>query len=480
MIESMPIDTIDILVIFGYLLGVIGIGYYASRKVKTSADYAVAGRQFNLPILSGTLIGSTIGAAATMGKAGKTFEAGYAVLYASLAYLVGYLFLAILAPKLRAANIDSLPDVLQRRFGPGMRIMAAVILLIVVVPMVSIQLIACALIVTKFMPDLGLGYGEVIILAAIIIVLYTLLGGLLAVAYTDLAQVIIMMFGLGLLLPIFLALDLGSMSAIKAALEPPTAGWLGGLSPGYVISFFPIFTAFVVIDAGSWQRIAAAKNAEDLRPAMLITAGFYGFWSILVVGLGVVAFNTYPDLASPDSAIPQMVMDYMPPVFKGICLAAIIALIMSTADSLLLIAGTTVSWDCIRVIRPETADKKLLRIGRVTIMVAGVLSVLFALSKIPLFDINALSLAVFVSGLFVPIMAALFYKKATSAGAVAASITGIVVVLGLYGMQLGFGINMPLQPIIIGLSLSAAMFVLVSQLTYKNARITAPVLTPVK
>ena len=56
MIESMPIDTIDILVIFGYLLGVIGIGYYASRKVKTSADYAVAGRQFNLPILSGTLI----------------------------------------------------------------------------------------------------------------------------------------------------------------------------------------------------------------------------------------------------------------------------------------------------------------------------------------------------------------------------------------------------------------------------------------
>ena len=213
---------------------------------------------------------------------------------------------------------------------------------------------------------------------------------------------------------------------------------------------------------------------------MLITAGFYGFWSILVVGLGVVAFNTYPDLASPDSAIPQMVMDYMPPVFKGICLAAIIALIMSTADSLLLIAGTTVSWDYIRVIRPETADKKLLRISRVTIMVAGVLSVLFALSKIPLFDINALSLAVFVSGLFVPIMAALFYKKATSAGAVAASITGIVVVLGLYGMQLGLGINMPLQPIIIGLSLSAAMFVLVSQLTYKNARITAPVLTPVK
>ena len=225
----MAVEIIDGLVILAYLVGIVGVGYYASTKVKTSTDYAVAGRSMKFPVLCGTLIGTTIGAAATMGKAGKAYEAGYAVLYASIAYMLGYALMAFFASRLRAARIDSMPDILQRRYGPAMRITGAVILLLAAIPVVGIQLIASGLIVTQFLPNLGLTFTHVVVIAAVVIVVYTLLGGLLAVALTDLLQVAIMVLGIGILLPLILLLDLGSVQAVRDVLVPPTGGWLGGL-----------------------------------------------------------------------------------------------------------------------------------------------------------------------------------------------------------------------------------------------------------
>jgi hypothetical protein len=232
----MAIDIVDGMVILVYLLAIVGVGYYASTRVKSSADYAVAGRSMSFPVLCGTLIGTTIGAAATMGKAGKAYEAGFAVLYASIAYMVGYALMAFFASRLRSANIDSMPDVLQRRYGKSMRIVGAVILLLAAVPVMGIQLTACGLIVTQFLPDLGIGFTEAVIIAAIVIVVYTLLGGLLAVALTDLMQVGIMFLGIGVLLPLLLFFEVGTLEGVKAVLEPPVDGWLGGLDLAYTLS----------------------------------------------------------------------------------------------------------------------------------------------------------------------------------------------------------------------------------------------------
>jgi solute:Na+ symporter, SSS family len=472
----MAIEVIDGLVILLYLMGIVGVGYYASTKVHSSADYAVAGRSMKFPVLCGTLIGTTIGAAATLGKAGKAYDAGYAVLYASIAYMLGYALMAFFASRLRTANIDSMPDILQRRYGGAMRILGACIMLLAAIPVVGIQLIACGLIVTQFLPDLGLTFTHVVVIAAIVIVVYTLLGGLLAVALTDLLQVAIMVLGIGILLPLILVLDLGNAQAIRDVLVAPTEGWLGGLDLGYTLSFFPVFTAMVLIDPGVWQRIAAAERAEDLSPAMFLTAGFFGFWSVLVVGLGVVAFNLYPGLPEPDVAIPQMIVDYMPPVLKGICLAAIIALIMSTGDSMLLICGTTVSWDIVRVLRPDTADQTLLLISRMVILVVGLLSVMFALTRMPLFEVNFLALGVFVSGLFVPLMGALFYRRATTAGAIGATLAGAGSVIILQFMHFALGVTPPVQPILAGLGLSALVFFAVCHFTWSEHNATTPAL----
>ena len=472
----MAIEIVDGLVILIYLAVIVGVGFYASTKIKSSADYAVAGRSMKFPVLCGTLIGTTIGAAATMGKAGKAYEAGFAVLYASIAYMLGYVLMAFFASRLRAANIDSMPDVLQRRYGKTMRVVGAVILLLTAIPVVGIQLSACGLIVTQFLPDLGIGFTGAVVIAALVIVVYTLLGGLLAVAFTDLMQVGIMFLGIGIMLPLLLLFEVGDLDALKAVLVSPVEGWLGGLDLAYTLSFFPVFTAIVLIDPSVWQRIAAAKCAEDLRPAMFLTAGFFGFWSVLVVGLGVVAFNLYPGLSEADLAIPQMIVDYMPPVLKGICLAAIIALIMSTGDSMLLICGTTVSWDIVRVLRPGTQDKTLLLISRLVILVIGIVSVFFALLRIPLFEVNFMALGIFVSGLFMPVMGAIFYRHATTIGAVCATALGAGSFLGLQLMQFGLGITPPVQPILVGLGLGVAIYFIVCKFTWSADTATSPAL----
>jgi SSS family solute:Na+ symporter len=472
----MAIDIIDGLVILVYLLAIVSVGYYASTKVNSSADYAVAGRSMSFPVLCGTLIGTTIGAAATMGKAGKAYEAGFAVLFASVAYMLGYALMAFFASRLRAANIDSMPDVLERRYGKAMRIVGALILLLAAVPVMGIQLAACGLIVTQFLPDLGIGFTGAVVIAAAVIVVYTLLGGLLAVAFTDLMQVAIMFLGIGILLPLLLFFEVGTLEDMKAVLVPPVEGWLGGLDLAYTLSFFPVFTAMVLIDPSVWQRIAAAKSAEDLRPAMFLTAGFFGFWSVLVVGLGVVAFNLYPTLPEADLAIPQMIVDYMPPVLKGICLAAIIALIMSTGDSMLLICGTTVSWDIVRVLRPGTQDRTLLLISRLVILMVGIVSIFFALLRIPLFEVNFMALGIFVSGLFMPVMGAIFYRHATTIGAVCATVLGAGSFLGLQFMQFGLGITPPVQPILAGLGLGVAAYFIVCKFTWSEHAATAPAL----
>lgn len=435
-----------------FLLGMVAIGIYASKKIRNASDYAVAGRSLGLPMLSGTLIGSAIGASATFGKAGKAYEVGFIILASSIAYILGYLIFAWLGPRLRAAEIDSIPQVLQRRYGTPMRSIAAVILLMTVVTAFGAQLIAFGLMASSILASANVSYEQAVLGAAVIIVLYTLTGGLLAVAYTDLVQVVIMLIGVGIILPIAVFTDV-STSPTDLFAAPVDNPWTA-LDWKLLLAFVPTYMAFVLIDPSVWQRAAAAKSADDLRPAMLITSFVYAVWSLLIVILGVAAFNLYPGLGSGDEALPILILTHLPPVAKGLCLSAVMAIMMSTADSALLIAGTTFSGDLLKPAKPQLNDEQLLMATRAAITLIGVAGAIFALEQAPIFDVMMLSLAIFVSGLFVPVMAALFWRGVTSTGAIAAALTGASMQLLLYWLRKESIFDLGVEPILAALALS--------------------------
>jgi SSS family solute:Na+ symporter len=456
------LTSADQLIIALYFVGMIVVGLVVGKKVKSSDDYSVAGRSLKMPLLAGTLIGSAIGASATFGKAGKAYEVGFIILFSSLAYIFGYLAFAWLGPRLRAAGIDTIPQALHMRFGASMRSVAAVVLLLTLIAAFGAQLMAFGIMASTILAELGISYQQGVMIAAVVIVLYTLVGGLLAVAYTDLVQVIIMLIGIGIILPLSVAMDVGSQRDLGELLTPPVEHFWTALDWTYLLAFIPTYFAFVLIDPSVWQRTAAAKDVASIKPAMIITAVAYTFWSLVVVTLGVLAFNLYPGLSSGDEALPQLMLRHLPPIAKGLCLSAVMAIMMSTADSALLIAGTTFSGDIIKPIRPQLGDQQQLRITRVVILLVGIAGAVFALERAPIFDMMMLALAIFVSGLFVPVMAALFWDRATRKAALSSAIAGCATELLLYVLRSRGIFDIGFEPILIALTVSALVMWIVS------------------
>jgi SSS family transporter len=473
----MSANSLDLIIVALYFVLLLGVGYYASRKVRGMEDYAIAGRRLGYPVLLGTLIGTAIGAAATVGKAGKAYDVGIALFFATFAYGIGLIAFGYIAPTIRRIKIWTIPDALEIRYGRGIRIVTAIVMVLAVIALFGAQLIAVGLAVSAVLGEFGISYTEAILGAGIIMILYTVMGGLVAVAYTDLIQTIIMLIAVGILLPIFVTREVGGAAVAWGYLKPPAGHFWGGLSLVFIISIFLIDIPFCLIDPSLWQRASAAKDAKMMKKSMFVTAGIYFYWSFIAVFLGIMAMHLLPGLTDVaggvDSAIPRQVALYMPPLLKGLCLAAMMAIMMSTADTALLISGTTFSRDIVRTFKPQTTDKTLLRLARIFIIIIGGIGVIFALNMSGIFDILLLAFAIFVSGIFVPTMAALFWKKATKAGALVSSIAASVAVVVLYGLKLSKMLPDWIEPIIVSIFLSLILMVTVSMATYRPDTATA-------
>ena len=457
------------------MIGLLGVGFYASRKINDSMDFSIAGRRIKFPVLLGTLIGTSIGAASTMGKAGKAYEFGIMLFFATMAYAIGLFIFGLIAPAIRRSNIWNIPDALFLRYGNGMRLAFAITMILSVTALFGTQLIATGLAITSLAGEWQISYTTAIIGAGTIMILYTMMGGLLAVAYTDLLQTIVMISVVGILLPIIIISDLGVATTMTMLIPPADNIW-GGLTLMYVISIFLIDLPFSLIDPSLWQRAAASSDASSIRKGMFAASGVYVFWSFVVVFLGVIAAGLFPGLAESaegvDAAIPKLVITYVPIGLKGLCLAAMMAIMMSTADTVLLVAGTSFSRDIYQALRPATQDRTLLSISRGFILVVGALGIIFALNMKGIFDLILIAFAIFVSGAFVPTLAALFWKKATRAGAIVSSVCASIAVVALYGMKMSGLLPAWIEPIFISIVLSLLLMVVVSHLTYNPTTAT--------
>lgn len=469
---------VDLAVIALYFGGALGVGYWSSRRIKTADDFSVAGGHLRFPVLLGTLIATAIGASSTMGKAGKAYEVGIGIFFASFAYAAGLYLFSYLAPVLKRIGIWSVPQALKLRYGHSFMYLAGVIILLAVIGIFGVQLIAFGVVVVTLLPGSGVTYEQAVLVATVIMVCYTALGGLLAVAYTDLLQTVIMVIAIGILLPVLVVSDMGGTTAAVHALSPPSGDWLGGMTIAFFVSIFFVDVPFSLLDNSLWLRTGASRSVTDIQRGVRLTAYSFIAWSLVVTALGVFAVELVPGLeataAGADGAMPLLVVEYMPPVVKGLCLAALLAVIMSTADTVLLISGTTVSWDLVGAMRPEMDDKTKVRVARITVFVAGAIGAAFALMVRGLFDVLLLAFAVYVASLFVPVVAALFWKRATTAGAFASAAIAFTALGVLYGMRFAGVLSDGIEPIIVSMLLGLFVMVGVSLATWREESATLP------
>ena len=475
---------IHLVVILLYLFTLIGIGMYKAGKIKTQSDFAVAGRSLTPWVLVGTMLATWMGTGSILGNAGKTYDTGMAALILPLGSILGIVLLTKIAGKVRAFEKFTVPEILGDRFGPGARMLSVIALVIAYMVIVSYQFNAGGAVLNEVLTDemgnslISIQTGTII--AAIFIIAYTMLAGLVSVAYTDVANGIIIIFSFIIAIPIFLA-QAGGFSGMAASFEamgkPEHMNFFGVYSTMDIINFcLPPFL-LIMGDANMYQRFFASKNAKGAEQATKVL-----IFAVLLAELMIIFSAWVASSMIPDAEVGKYVLIYaahkLLPTFLGaIMMTTIVGIIISTADSYLLVPATTLMRDVyLNYINPKADEKKIVFLSRMLVLGLGIIAYIVSLgfSKSAGFFERALyAYTIYGAAITPSLVAALFWKRATKEGAVVSILTGTVTTLlwkeaAFIQNIIPQNIYNNMDEVLPAITLSVVSLVVVSLLTKKN------------
>jgi SSS family solute:Na+ symporter len=460
-------SALDIGIVIAYFVFILVVGLISYKKIKNEADYSLASRSLGYPFIIGAITATAIGAGATMGTAGLSYNVGIAALWSVIAYAVGLIGFSFIAFLIRRIKYWTIPEVLKARYGNATRMISAIYLLLGLIALFGVQVAALGTIFTATGHFYGINYEVAVLIAGAVMIAYTFAGGMFALAYTEIVQAILLLVILGIALPIFLFNGV-QVSDVIARVPPKMLDFMGGVPPATILAWFLTLTPICLIDVSLWQRASSSKSEKVARRSILVSTLLYFGYSVAIILIGILGFYLYPNLVkdygTADVIMPVLIMKHLPTVMIGLSIAAILAVVMSTAASVLMVAGVTISRDIARFFKPSMSEKSGLVTARVAVILIGVFGVTFALLMRGIFDMMLLSFALFIAVGFVPTMAALFWNKATNAGAIASMIGGALTIVPLYAFNKPFGI----EPIFAALVVSTVLMVVVSLITYKK------------
>jgi len=425
---------IDLFIVVCYLVIVVVIGLSLAGKERTSENYFLAGRSLTWPVIGASLFASNIGTEHLVGLAGDAHRVGLvAGGFEWMACLCLIILAVVFVPQYLRTRIYTIPEFLEKRFSLTARMyLSGYFMVMIILTKVSIALYAGAIVIEQFF-----GWDRTAIMwgIGIFTALYTAIGGLSAVVYTDVLQTVILVFGAVLLTIIGLTRAGGWTELTASAPE----GFLSMVKPidhpDYPITGFMFGNLFVGIfywcmDQAIVQRALGARNIDHGRKGAI----FGGFLKILPVFIfvlpGVIAVVLFPDIEH-DKAFPALVSELLPAGIKGLVLAGLLAALMSSLDSTLNASATLVTRDFfVRFAKTEPSQRAQIWIGRITIAVVLVAGILWApvITKV---DTLWIYLQIVSAYMAVPMSAAvltgILWRRGNNAGALSAMVFGIAV-----------------------------------------------------
>ncbi|MCP4567106.1 MAG: sodium:solute symporter family protein [FCB group bacterium] len=412
-------------VIIAYLIILIGVGAWRSRYVKSQDDFMVAGRKLSAGVLVGTLLATWIGSGSIIAGAGLAYDRGFPALWFNVGVWAALFILYFVAGKARAFAQYTVPDILEARYNKYARIMGTIITIIAYTAIVSYQFRAGGMVLNLIT---GIPVDTGIIITAVFVIGYTVMAGMISVAYTDVVNGIIMVIGLFVALP-FLLDNAGGWSGVVASLPETHLQPLGELTLLQALGYSLPAMLLLLGESGMYQRFFSARDAKTAKKA---TIGWIAGTIIvegLIVVLAIIGSALFTDIES-EMVILHAVRHGLPLLIGCLCLAAIVAVIVSTADSFLLVPSTNVMRDIYqRFINPNLSDRKMVIYLRIVVVLLG----LFAFVQVRFFE-RILEMAIYAYtiygvGITPAVMAAFFWKRATALGGVTSMIAGTSVTI---------------------------------------------------
>lgn len=469
-------DILDIVVFVIYFTAMLGIGVYFFKKNKSVDDYYVGGRSMGSWHIGLSVVATDVGGGFSIGLGGLGFVMGLAgswMLFTGLigAWLTAVVLIPIITKLSDKHKFFTFPQIFEHFFNHKVAFIAGIISAIGYIGFTSSQLLAGAKLASATFVELNLN--TALIVMGIIAVVYTGIGGLKAVIYTDTIQWIILMSGL-----VFIGIPvsytaIGGMEAIKETLSADMLS-LTNLTWQKVVYWAVTIIPIWFVGMTLYQRIYAAKGKKQAQKAWFIAGLFeWPLMAFMGVTLGLfsrVAFENgmFAELGyaigqqiDPEMGLPILLNTVLPAGIMGLVLSAYFSAILSTADSCLMAASGNMQTDILpKFLRFKKNQKSQLRISQVITLILGALAILLASNMTNVLDLMLYSYAFMVSGLFIPVLAGLYTKKPNVTGAIAAMILG-----GAVTVTLGVAeINLPLDldPNIFGISASAAVYCIIT------------------
>lgn len=414
--------TIDTIALIAYFLLVLAIGIMTMRRIKTPSDFAVAGNRIIWPVLFATLAATFLGGGATIGRAGESYNIGYAFAVAACAFPLQTILIGLfVAPKLNEyRGAETVGDVMEIHYGRFARLLTGIISLIYCTGLLGAQALALG---TIFHTIIGTSVTTGIVIGMVFVLIYSTAGGMWADVQTDVLQFVL----LGTFLPIALILGVREAGGAGAMVDALPSGHLEIFGHYEALAFIGIFLSFLLGEClipPYTQRALSAPTPTHARKGYA-WAGVFGFFFYFVsASLGLVALVLFPGLNS-DDALPTIVREVLPVGVAGMVAAALLAVVMSTADSLLNSATVVFAKDLYKsFINPEIEPRLMLWLERSVNVIIGLGALLFALTAESIVDALLYTYALWAPTVIVPFLFAVLTRRSAPKAAVAAMLCG--------------------------------------------------------
>lgn len=473
-------SSIDFIIFSVYMLGIVALGAYFFRKNSSTEDYFVGGRKMGPWHVGMSVVATDVGGGFSIGLGGLGYTMGLTGSWMLFTGLLGaWLSAVFIIPRIKRIDAQegmlTFPDFLRHRYGGKVALLAALVSGVGYAGFTGAQALAGAklassTILREYTQIAGMDSIDFALLAiAVVIVLYTMLGGIKAVIYTDTVQWIVLLSGLIFLAVPFSLHAVGGLEGLRATLPPSFFGLFAFESWQQPLNWFVTIVPIWLIGMTLYQRIYAVNGPKNARKAWFI-AGLFE-WPIMAftgVFLGLCSRALFPAV-DPEMGLPLLIESVLPIGVTGIVVASYFSAIMSTADSCLMASSGNLVNDVLQRSHwgRRLSTRAMVYLSMAATGLIGVLAVAIAQQFEQVLDAMLYAYGFMVGGLFVPTLAAYFWPRATPRAALLAIIAGggSTITLQLLSLSehppgwLSWLQALGLDPVVYGLFLSALTLV---------------------
>ena len=422
-----------------YLLGTLGLGMWAGRRIRNTADFALAGRKLPLAMIVTTTFATWFGAETVMGIPASFVQGGLNAIVedpfgaGTCLILVGAFF----AARLYRMNLLTIGDFYRQRFGKGVEIFCSVAIIISYLGWVAAQITALGTVFNVLTAG-ALSDTAGMVIGTLAVLIYVVVGGFVAIAWTDFIQMIVLVIGLAVIALFAADLSGGAGHVIGLASERelfrflPRAsegagGWLVFIASGLTMMLGSIPQQDV------FQRVMSAKDARTAQRGAMIGGAAYiafAFVPMFILTAAVVVMGQQAlDLAANDyqKVLPIFIMSKMPLVMQILFFGALLSAIKSTSSATLLAPSTSFVENILKNLRPSMSDRQSLIAMRLTILIFTTCVLIYAIIMHgkPIYELVSQAYQITLVGAFVPLTLGLYWRRSTTQGAALSLLLGV-------------------------------------------------------